>query len=53
MTAFVGVLAQADSEALLHDELTSGDWIKAGIVLVGTLVLAMVVSRIAVRAETR
>ncbi len=46
MTPFLGVLAQTDSEALLDDPLTHTDWIKAGIVLVCTLVLAAVVSRI-------
>ena len=53
MTAFVGVLAQADSEALLDDPLTHVDWIKAGIVLVATLVLAVVVSRILRRVVAR
>ena len=51
--AFIGVLAQADSEALLHDELTSGDWIKAGIVLVATVVLAISVSKILRRTVSR
>ena len=53
MTAFIGVLAQADSEALLDDPLTHVDWIKAGIVLVATLVLAVVVSRILRRVVAR
>ena len=53
MGPFIGVLAQADSEALLHDELTGGDWIKAGIVLVGTLVLAVAVSKILRRVVVR
>ncbi|MXZ97852.1 MAG: mechanosensitive ion channel [Acidimicrobiaceae bacterium] len=53
MTLFVGVLAQADGEALLHDELTSGDWIKAGIVLVATVVLAISLSKILRRTVSR
>ncbi len=53
MGPFIGVLAQADSEALLHDELTSGDWIQAGIVLVGSLVLAVAVSKILRRVVAR
>ena len=53
MIDFVAVLAQSDSESLLNAPLTSGDWIKAGIVLVGTLVLAAAVSRILRRIVTR
>ena len=53
MIDFVAVLAQSDSESLLDAPLTSGDWIKAGIVLVGTLVLAAAVSRILRRIVTR
>ena len=53
MIAFVAVLAQSDSKSLLAAPLTSGDWIKAGIVLVGTLALAAVVSRILRRIVTR
>ncbi len=53
MIAFVAVLAQSDSESLLDAPLTSGDWIKAGIVLVGTLVLAAAGSRLLRRIVTR
>ena len=53
MIDFVAVLAQSDSESLLDAPLTGGDWIKAGIVLVGTLVLAAAVSRILRRIVTR
>ena len=53
MIRFVAVLAQSDSEALLDDPLTHADWIKAGIVLVCTLVLAAVVSRILRRVVAR
>ncbi len=53
MIPFVGVLAQTDSEALLDDPLTHADWIKAGIVLVCTLLLAVVVSRLLRRAVSR
>ena len=50
---FAGVLAQAETEALLDDPLTHTDWIKAGIVLVCTLVLAVVVSKLLRRAVAR
>ena len=50
---FTGVLAQSDSESLLDAPLTSGDWIKAGIVLVGTMVLAAAVSRLLRRIVAR
>ena len=53
MIDFVAVLAQSDSESLLDAPLTGGDWIKAGIVLVGTLVLAAVVSRLLRRIVAR
>ena len=53
MIRFAAVLAQSDSEALLDDPLTHVDWIKAGIVLVCTLVLAAVVSRILRRVVAR
>ena len=53
MVPLIAVLAQADSEALLDAPLTSGDWIRAGIVLVGALVLAMAVSRILRRVVSR
>ena len=53
MRQFIGVLAQADSEALLHGPLTSGDWILAGIVFVGTLVLAVSMSKILRRTVSR
>lgn len=53
MRQFIGVLAQADSEALLHGPLTSGDWILAGIVFAGTLVLAVSMSKILRRAVSR
>ena len=50
---FAGVLAQAETEALLDDPLTHTDWIQAGIVLVATVVLAMVVSKILRRVVAR
>ena len=53
MIDFAAVLAQSDSESLLNAPLTSGDWIKAGIVLIGTLVLAAAVSRILRRVVSR
>ena len=53
MRQFIGVLAQADSEALLHGPLTSGDWILAGIVFAGTLVLAVSMSKILRRTVSR
>ena len=53
MIRLVAVLAQSDSESLLDAPLSSGDWIKAGIVLVGTLVLAATVSRLLRRVVTR
>ncbi len=53
MTRFLAVLAQSDSEALLDNPLTGADWIKAGIVLVSTLVLAAAVSRILRRVVAR
>ena len=53
MRPFIGVLAQTDSEALLHGPLTSGDWILAGIVFVSTLVLAVSMSKILRRAVAR
>ena len=53
MRQFIGVLAQADSEALLHDPLTHTDWIKAGIVLVATVVLAISLSKILRRTVSR
>ena len=46
MTWFVAVLAQSDSAALLDDPLTGGDWIRAGAVLIGSVMLAVVVSRV-------
>ena len=53
MIDLVAVLAQSDSESLLDAPLTSGDWIKAGIVLVGTVVLAAAVSRLLRRIVAR
>ncbi len=53
MVWFAGVLAQADSETLLDNPLTHTDWIKAGIVLVSTLVLAVTVSKLLRRAVSR
>ena len=53
MTWFVAVLAQSDSTALVDDPLTSGDWIRAGAVLVGSVLLAMVVSRVLRRVVSR
>ena len=50
---FAPMLAQAENEALLDNPLSHSDWIKAGIVLVSTLVLAMVVSRILRRVVAR
>ena len=46
MSRFVAVLAQSDSGSLLDDSLTSSDWIRAGIVLVAALVVAVVVSKV-------
>ena len=53
MVRFVWVLAQSGSEALLDDPLTHADWIRASIVLVSTLVLAVAVSRILRRVVAR
>ena len=53
MVRLIAVLAQTDSESLLDAPLTGADWIKAGIVLVGTLALAAAVSRILRRIVTR
>ena len=53
MVRFAAVLAQSETEALLEDALTHTDWIKAGIVLVCTLVLAVAVSRLLRRAVAR
>ena len=53
MIRFAGVLAQSETEALLEDALTHTDWIKAGIVLVCTLVLAVAVSKLLRRAVAR
>ena len=53
MVPLLGALAQADSESLLDNPLTSADWIKAGIVLVGTLVLAMAVLKLMRRVVER
>ncbi len=53
MARFVGVLAQSETEALLEDALTHTDWIKAGIVLVCTLLLAVAVSKLLRRAVAR
>ena len=53
MTWFVAVLAQSDSAALLDDPLTSGDWIRAGAVLIGSAMLAVVVSRVLRRVVSR
>ena len=53
MTWFVAVLAQSDSAALLDDPLTGGDWIRAGAVLVGSVLLAVVVSKVLRRVISR
>ena len=53
MMSFVAVLAQSDSTPLLDDPLTSGDWIRAGAVLIGSVLLAMVVSRVLRRVVSR
>ena len=53
MTWFVAVLAQSDSAALLDDALTGGDWIRAGAVLIGSAMLAVVVSRVLRRVVSR
>ncbi len=53
MDRFAWVLAQSGSETLLEDALTHTDWIKAGIVLVCTLVLAVAVSKLLRRAVAR
>ncbi len=53
MTWFVAVLAQSDSAALLDDPLTGGDWIRAAAVLVGSVLLAVVVSRVLRRVVSR
>ena len=44
MPGFVAVMAQSDSETLLEDSLTGTDWLRAGIVLVAALVVAIAVS---------
>ena len=53
MIGFSAVLAQSDSGALLADSLTRSDWIKAGIVLVGAVVVAVVLARVLRRVVTR
>ncbi|MCY4664776.1 MAG: hypothetical protein OXC00_08930, partial [Acidimicrobiaceae bacterium] len=53
MVWFAGVLAQTDSETLLDNPLTHTDWIKAGIVLVCTVVFAVTVSKLLRRAVSR
>ena len=53
MTWFVAVLAQSDSAVLLDDPLTGGDWIRAGAVLIGSAMLAVVVSRVLRRVISR
>ena len=53
MVRFVAILAQSNNEALLDDPLTNADWIKAGIVLVGAVVLAMAVSKLMRRVVER
>ena len=53
MVRFAWVLAQSDADALLDDPLTHADWIKAGIVLVCTLILAVAVSKILRRVVAR
>ena len=53
MTRFVALLAQSDGNSLLDDPLTHADWIKAGIILVCTMVLAVAVSKILRRVVAR
>ncbi len=53
MMLFAPILAQAENEALLDNPLSHTDWIKAGIVLVATLVLAVTVSKILRRTVSR
>ena len=53
MIRFAGVLAQTDSDELLHGPLTGTDWIVAGSVMAGTLILAIVVSRLMRRIVDR
>ena len=53
MIRFAAVLAQTESESLLHGPLTGADWIKAGVVLAGTLILSVVVSKVLRRVVDR
>ena len=53
MIHVVAALAQSDSDALLNDPLTGGDWIKAAVVLVGSVILAVVVSKLLRRVVSR
>lgn len=46
MIQVVAVFAQSGSAGLLHSPLTGGDWLRAGVILVGALLLAIVVSRV-------
>lgn len=49
VTAFqttAAAIAQTDDTAILADPLTSGDWIQAGAILVGSIAIAIIVSRI-------
>ncbi len=53
MRWFEVVLAQSEGASLLDDPLTGGDWIRAGAVLVGSVLLAVVVSRVMRRVISR
>ncbi len=53
MRWFGAVLAQSEGTALLDDPLTGGDWIRAGAVLVGSVMLAVLVSRVLRRVVSR
>ena len=46
-------MAQSEGASLLDDPLTGGDWIRAGAVLVGSVLLAVVVSRVMRRVISR
>ena len=53
MRWFAAVVAQSDSTSLFNDPLTGGDWIRAGAVLVGSVLLAVVVSKVLRRMISR
>ncbi len=53
MRWFAAVMAQSESASLLDDPLTGGDWIRAGAVLVGSVSLAVLVSKVMRRSDQR